>query len=278
MPASEAAARCFEGEYMKRERLTQIFEYIESHENVSTTELTAAFGVSEMTVRRDLAELEKQGKITRFHGGANVRREEVSEAAFELRIRLNRDYKTAIGRRGVEYLQEVVAANAPASIFLGSGSTVYSMARQMSPGLAAPIITDNLYISNVLAASERNTVIMVGGQLILPSLNATGYLAEKILGDFRIDCAFIGSSAIDEQGDLYAYNLLEAGMFSAIISVSKHVVVLADHTKLGRRNLVHIKPLGRQFTLITDGKAPQDCLSRYRELGAEVITVPCPVE
>ncbi|WP_101911307.1 DeoR/GlpR family DNA-binding transcription regulator [Marasmitruncus massiliensis] len=261
---------------MKRERLAQIYDYIENHENVSTLELTAAFQVSEMTIRRDLAALEKQGKISRFHGGASVRQSEKSEAAFELRIGVNYECKAAIGRHGVEYLQTHICSNHPNSIFLGSGSTIYCMAKQMSPGLSVPIITDNLYISTILAASDKNTVIMVGGQLILPSLNATGYIAEKMISDFTIDCAFISSSALDENGNLYAYNLLEAGVFSTVISSSKHVVVLADHTKLGKKNLVHVSALNQHFTLITDSHTPEEYLSYYRNLGTEVIVVSNP--
>lgn len=259
---------------MKRERLAQIYDHIDRHETVSTLELSALFRVSEMTIRRDLTDLEEQGRITRFHGGAKVRKNEKSEAAFDLRIGMNYDSKIAIGRRGVAYLEAYIQSCRPNSVFLGSGSTLYCMAKQMGPGIPVPIITDNLYTSTILMGFENNSVIMIGGQLILPSLNATGYVAQKTLSEFTLDCAFIGSSAIDEQGNLYAYNLLEAGMFSAIIAVSKRVVVLADHTKLGKQNLVHVKPLGKQFTLITDEEAPRECLSCYRELGTEVLLAP----
>lgn len=259
------------GDKMKRERLIQIYNYIEKHENVSTLELTKTFQVSEMTIRRDLATLEEQGKISRFHGGATIRNMDTSEATFELRRTKNPELKTLIGARGMEYLQDYISQNHPYSIFLGSGSTIYYMVRQSNTAFSVPIVTDNLYVSTLLAVSEKNTVIMIGGQLTLPSLNTTGHMAEKALSDFTIDCAFIGSSAIDEQGNLYAYNLLEAGMFSTIISASKHIVVLADHSKIGKRNLVYVQSLDKRFTLITDDAASEKCLSKYRELGAQVV-------
>lgn len=256
---------------MKRERLEQIYKYIENHGDVSTQELTSAFGVSTMTIRRDLDELEEQGRIARFHGGAKITKDISTEASFELRNRTNHEQKMAIARSGIEVLKTQLYPNRPASIFIGSGSTIYCMASQLDVKLSMPIVTDNLYAATMLASSCDNTVIMVGGQLMLPSLSATGYLAEKYMSDLAIDVAFIGSSAIDEQGNLYAYNLVEAGMFSKIISVSKHVVVMADYSKLGQRNLVHVKKLDRHFTLITDGKAAPEYLQHYRELGTQVI-------
>lgn len=256
---------------MKRERLEQIYRYIEDHGDVSTQELTSAFGVSTMTIRRDLDELEEQGRITRFHGGAKAVKEVSSEASFDLRTRTNHEYKMAIARSGIELLKTQLYPSRPACIFMGSGSTIYCMASQMDVKLSMPIVTDNLYAATMLASSRENTVIMVGGQLTLPSLSATGYLAEKSMSDLALDIAFIGSSAIDEHGNLYAYNLVEAGMFSKIISVSKHVVVMADHSKLGQRNLIHVKRLDQHFTLITDEKAAPEYLRHYRELGTAVI-------
>ncbi len=256
---------------MKRDRLLQICSYIEERGSVSTLELTSHFQVSEMTIRRDLAVLEQQGKITRFHGGAACKKNDRREATFELRTDTNHELKAAIGACGIRFLQEYIARNQPYSIFLGSGTTLYRMAELVDTEYPVSILTDNLHSATILASSGKNKVIMIGGELTLPSLNATGHMAEKELSELTIDCAFIGSSAIDERGTLYAYNMQEAGMFTSIIAVSKHIVVMTDHTKLGKRNLVSIASLNQQFTLITDSSAPADYLQCYRNLGAQVI-------
>lgn len=261
---------------LKRDRLEQILQHIQAQGTVTTVELTRLFDVSEMTIRRDLMALERQGKILRFHGGASMRKNENMEAAFEVRVNANQSCKKAIGAAAVAYLTEHLPDEPSGSVFLGSGSTIYCMATQMGTCPRAPIITDNTYVANTLAADPQNAVILIGGQLILPSLNATGYIAEKMISDFTIDLAFISSSAIDEHGDLYTYNLLEAGVFSAIIAASKRVVVLADHSKMGKKNLVHLCGLNERFTLITDGGAPDEILARCQALGAEVLAVTAP--
>lgn len=253
---------------MKPTRQEQIYQYIKEHENAGTLELAAYFNVSDMTVRRDLTELESQGRIARFHGGAFIPSEKATEHAFSLRAETNKSSKLAIGRRAGAFLQERQGTGEP--VFLGSGSTVYHFARQLS-SLGVPLITDSLHTALTLA--ESNSVIMLGGEIAHPSLNATGYLAEKMLSGLAIGCAFIGSSAIDESGCICAYNMVESGMCSTVISNSKHIVILADHTKIGKSNMVKIHTLDSKFTLITDAEVP--CLDQYRELGAEVIVTAC---
>ena len=256
---------------MKRDRLNDIVDYIRIHTSVSTQELAEFFNTSDMTIRRDLATLEAQGKVSRYHGGASIIEEKKDEAAFSLRMQLNEKEKQAIGQYAVNYLQSRITADKPTSVFLSSGSTVYWMSKLLPPGIVSTIITDNVYVSSVLAADERNSVVMIGGQLILPSLNATGYIAEKNLSEFNIDIAFIGSSAIDEKGNLYAFHLMEAGIFSMIIEKSRNIVVLADHSKFGHKNLVQITGINENFTIITDEKTPADYIANCRQRGAKVL-------
>ncbi len=256
---------------MKRERMEQIFQYIEDREEVSTQELTDVFQVSTMTIRRALGELEAQGKIIRYHGGAKAVRISQPEASFDLRSRTNHEEKMAIARSGIALLKQQRSAEHPLSIFLGSGSSVYCMASQLDVKLSMPIVTDNLYAATMLESCHENTVVMTGGQLMQPSLNATGYLAEKCMSDLALDIAFVGTSAIDAEGNFYAYNLMESGMYSKIFAVSKHVVILADYSKLGQQKMVHVKKLDGQFTVITDSKADPAYLQNYMQLGARVI-------
>ena len=91
---------------LKRDRLEQILQHIQAQGTVTTVELTRLFDVSEMTIRRDLMVLERQGKILRFHGGASMRKNENMEAAFEVRVNANQSCKKAIGAAAVAYLTE----------------------------------------------------------------------------------------------------------------------------------------------------------------------------
>lgn len=256
---------------MKRERLEQIFRYIESREEATTQELTDAFQVSTMTIRRALGELEEQGRIIRYHGGAKAVQISRTEASFDLRSRTNHEEKMAIARRGIALLKQQRSPESPVCIFMGAGSSVYCMASQLDVKLTKPIVTDNLYAATMLESCHENMVVMTGGQLMQPSMNAAGDLAEKCLSDLALDIAFVGTSAIDAEGNFYAYNETESGMCSKIFAASKQVVILADYSKLGQQKLVHVKKLDGQFTLITDSKANPEYLQHYRQLGARVI-------
>ena len=199
-----------------------------------------------------------------------------SEDAFGLRVGINQKSKTAIGLRAVQYLQENFDRLKKSAIFFGSGSTIFLMVQQLQDSLPMPAITDNLHVASALSSNPENTVIMIGGTILLPSLNATGYLAEKMLSNLSVECAFIGSSGIDESGYLCAYNLVETGMFSTIVNISKRVVILADRSKIGHSNMVRICPLSEKFILFTDKTAPQSCIEQYQKMGANVILVNCP--
>ena len=132
---------------MKRDRLNDIIDYIKIHTKVSTQELADTFNISDMTIRRYLTELEGQGIISRYHGGASIIEEKKNEAAFSLRLQLNEKEKQAIGQYAVNYLKSMVTIDKPTSVFLGSGSTVYWMSKLLPPGIVEPmpIITDNIY-------------------------------------------------------------------------------------------------------------------------------------
>lgn len=254
-----------------KERLIKILDYIEEHDGATTAELTEYFGVSEMTIRRDLIFLEKEDKIVRFHGGAGIKKHQRLESAFDIRLKTNYESKCRIAAKAAQYLENLSQSGQARSIFMGGGSTMYCMAECISEQLTATVVTDNLYVSSVLVKNPSNSVIIIGGQLVLPSLNVVGFTAEKMLSGFSMDYCFIGSSAIDEEGSLYSYTLSEAGFFAAAMNSAKHTVVLADHSKLGTKNLVQIARMSQDFTIITDHMAPAGILKRYQTLGAEVL-------
>ncbi len=254
-----------------KERLIKILNYIEEHGSATTLELTSLFDVSEMTIRRDLILLEKEDKILRFHGGASIKNRPRQESAFDIRIKTNYEVKCEIAAEAARYLEDLTENGQVHSVFMGGGSTMFCMAECICDHLSATVITDNLYVSSVLAKNPSNSVIMLGGQIVLPSLNVVGFTAEKMIADFSYDYCFIGSSAIDEAGNLYAYTFLEAGVFSAAMASARHTVVLADHSKLGIKNLIQIARFSKDFTLITDRQAPRDLLKAYESLGTEIL-------
>lgn len=256
---------------MNEKRLNDIMTYMRIHKSANVSDLCREFRVSDMTIRRDLAQLEKRNEVVRYHGGATVCKDNSAEP---FQVRLNDAYaeKSEIAMAAVEYLQIIAAEQKPKVVFFGSGSTIYRMAEHLDLPLKATLITDNVHVAAVLGSNADYTVISVGGQLLLPSLNVVGYSAENMIRSFPIDYAFISTSAIDPEGNIYMFNMLEASAFSAIIETARHIVLLADHTKFDKTNVVHLCRLNSKFTLITDSQTPEAILERLKKTGISVIT------
>lgn len=262
---------------MKKNRAEQIIEYMSHHnDTASVAELCEVFHVSDMTIRRDLQTLEKSKRVIRHHGGASLvltfSSPFVAEP-FHTRLSKNHSLKMIIGKLGSAYLQSLANTSDCSSVFLASGSTLHCMVSEIQyPLTNTTIVTDNLNVSQILAPNPNYTVISIGGQLILPSLNAVGHLAEKMIRSFNYDYAFIGAAAIDENGYVYTYNFIEAGTFLAILESAKNIVVLADSTKMCQKTFVQLFQLKKGNTLITNSDIPTSFRNTLSSAGVKIIT------
>lgn len=262
---------------MKKNRLEMIIQYMTEHNNTaSVSELCDTFHVSDMTIRRDLQSLEKSNQIIRHHGGAsliNIANSPFSADSLNMRLNTNYDLKTSLGKVGANYLKEILATSSCSSIFLASGSTLYCMANQINFSLRqTTLVTDNLSISQIFAPNPNYTVIMIGGQLTLPSLNSVGHLAEKMIKNFTYDYAFIGAATIDSEGYVYTYNFIEAGTFLSILDSAKKIVVIADSTKICKKTFVQLFKLKKGHTLITNSDIPESFKNTLTSNGVKIIT------
>lgn len=264
---------------MRKKRTDRIIEYMINHNNsASVLELCEEFHVSDMTIRRDLQSLEDEDRITRHHGGATVVRSSNSPfnaAPFQKRLNENNELKMVIGAAAANYLREVSSLPNCNSVFIASGSTMYCMALQMNfPLENITLVTDNVYTSQILASNPEHTVVSIGGQLILPSLNAVGYVAENMIKSFSLDYAFISAGSIDKDGTIYYYNFIENGTFNAAVESSRNIVVVADSTKFGKKTFVQLCKLKKGFTLITDSGISSDFYDLLIKNKVKVIVVP----
>ena len=264
---------------MRKKRTDKIIEYMINHNNsASVFELCEEFNVSDMTIRRDLQSLENEDRISRHHGGATIIRSSNSPFnadPFQNRLNDNHDLKMAIGAAAAEYLHEISSLPNCNSIFIASGSTMYCMALQMNfPLENITLVTDNVYTSQVLASNPEHTVVSIGGQLILPSLNVVGYVAENMIRSFSLDYAFISAGSIDTDGTIYYYNFIENGTFNAAVESSRNIIVVADSTKFGKKTFVQLCKLKKGFTLITDSGISNDFYNLLIKNKVKVIVIP----
>jgi len=236
------------------ERQDRIAELVASHGKVRTGSLTSLLGVSEPTIRKDLASLEQRGVLRRTHGGAVA-----------VRPPLERDP----ARRGVEHAQEKQAIARAClelisegdAIFLDGGTTVRELARALSTvRFPITVLTNAPAVADAVADHPMITHILTGGQLRPLSGALIGPLVLDNLERFTINVAFIGASGLSE-GGITVSDLGEAQVKAAVIERAQRVVVPVDHTKIGVADFVRVCGLDEIDVVVTDEK--RDRLEKF---------------
>lgn len=247
------------------ERRDQILRYIEQARRVSVNAICERFQVSEATARRDLGILAEKAKIQRVHGGAVAVLQAPQELPVYQRMAELPECKQRIGRRAAELIGD------GETVFLGSGTTVLEVARALPERSDLTVITNSLLVLNALIDRPAVAMIALGGHFRRSELSMIGHMAEEALADLRTDKVIIGIHAISAEEGLTNRYLPETMTDRRILKAGKQIIVVADHTKLGRVSTVSVAPLSVLDTLVTDSEAPPDFVERLRQAGVEVI-------
>lgn len=239
------------------QRQEMILADVRARGAVRVTDLVATLDVSDMTVRRDIAELERQGHVHRVHGGAVDAHHTAHEPDFAVKRTLAAEEKSAIARAALAWI-------APgSSIALSAGSTAHLLAELIAadPALRPlTVVTNSLPVADTLHAASRRDggrgldVVLTGG-VRTPSDALVGPVADASLGQLRVDRTFLGVHGLGPDG-LTTPNLLEAQTDRALIACARDVVVLADHSKWGVVGLARIASLESVDVLISDSGLP----------------------
>ena len=155
---------------------------------------------------------------------------------------------------------------------VGSGTTVLEVARALRTRPSLTVITNSLPVVNILAGLENLNVICLGGILRDSELSFIGHITERALAEVRADKVFIGTRAISLEHGLTHEFLPETMTDRAILKAGQEIIVVADHTKVGRAAASLLAPIESIHTLVTDKAAPQDFLDIVQERGLRVIT------
>jgi DeoR/GlpR family transcriptional regulator of sugar metabolism len=251
-------------------RQMMIAEEIRRHGSVRVSELTEQFGVSEMTVRRDLDVLARSGLIEKVHGGAMTRMPlSADEPSFESKSRRQVAEKEAIARAASELV------DAGQAIALSAGTTTWRLARHLRHTPNLTVITNSLPVADVLHQEKRPdlTVVLTGG-VRTPSDALVGPIAAATLRSLHVDVLFMGVHGMTEDAGFTTPNLLEAETDEALIASAERLVVVADHTKWGVRGLVSIARLDDADVLITDTGLSAESRSVLSDAIGDVVTAP----
>jgi DeoR/GlpR family transcriptional regulator of sugar metabolism len=224
-------------------------------------QLAEAFGVSEMTVRRDLGDLEREGKLTRVHGGAVGA---TSERPFA-EIAVERfEQKDAIGALAASTVGE------GQTVLLDVGTTTLQLARHLH-GRAITAITSNLAVYEELLPEESVELVLLGGVVRRNYRSLVGVVAEDALRQLRADVAFLGASGIEEDFSVVDTTMVEVPIKRAMMAAAARSVLLVDSDKFKMRGVVQVCHVQDLDTIITDAGIPDQTRSELERSGVEVL-------
>nr|BFD86285.1 DeoR/GlpR family DNA-binding transcription regulator [Streptomyces sp. Xyl84] len=252
---------------LAEQRRALILDEVRRRGGVRVNELTRKLGVSDMTVRRDLDALARQGMLEKVHGGAvPVVEASTHEPGFEAKSGLELTAKEDIARAAAELV-------APGSaIALSGGTTTYALAHHLVDVPDLTVVTNSVRVADVFHTAQRTsgqrqgaaTVVLTGG-VRTPSDSLVGPVADQAIAALHFDMLFLGVHGISAEAGLSTPNLAEAETNRRLVQSARRVVVVADHTKWGVVGLSSFATLEQVDTLVTDAGLPAGARAEISE-------------
>ncbi|SDN59623.1 DNA-binding transcriptional regulator of sugar metabolism, DeoR/GlpR family [Pseudomonas arsenicoxydans] len=229
--------------------------------DANVEQLSAALGVSEATVRRDLTMLAKQRHLVRTYGGAtSVVGVHEPEASLEERKTSQWEQKDAIAQAAAAHVQD------GDTVLLDGGTTCAALAHHLCSRQDVHVVTNNLLAVMTLANAPGVRLTLIGGDLRGSSMSTLGPLAELTLSRLSVDKAFLGADGVVAEFGLCEASAQQAYLKECIIKRAAQIVVLADTDKLGRARQQHWTPIEREWRLITGATADEAALAPFYAL------------
>jgi DeoR family transcriptional regulator, aga operon transcriptional repressor len=249
----------------RRERLVQ---FIAEHGYCTIAELSKAFDVSEMTIRRDVLRLVEQGKVRGFRGGVgSLSRQDITGSDYRLRDMKMADAKRAIARRAVELV------NPHSVIAIDAGTTGHQVAELLPSDRALKVVTHSFPVVSSLVANSGTEVMCLGGVLHPQSQSFDGPVTLAAIGSLQVETFFLAATGIGERGT-FCGNGFDAITKRALIEVSDRVVLLADSSKFVTSSMVKICGWEAIDLIVIDDAITGEQRRMFDQQGVEVVTVP----
>ena len=214
---------------MGNERQKEILEILYQKGRVSVAELARTLFVAEMTIRRDLTEMEKSGFLRRYRGGA-VLKINLGEMPISQRLLLDKDEKEALAQKCLPFLQDNI------TVFIDSSSTCQYLIPHLAQKKSITLITNS--ISALLTASRLHLpCILIGGEYYEQDMCMVGSLAEQTVRDLNVDLAFFTTAAISDDGIITDFDLRQTMIRRLVMQNAKQSIFLFEKEKRSKKLL-----------------------------------------
>ena len=246
------------------ERRQSLLDILRKQPGLRVPELAFVLRVSEGTVRNDLNALERQGLLTRVHGGAVLNQpDQFQNQSFNRRHQENAAAKVAIARAAAALVNDGDA------ILLDASTTVYYFAKALSERQRLRVMTNGFEVARELAQNTTNTVILIGGIVNNESSSVTGLLSEHIIEELHIQKAFLSCSGFSLDRGMTEVSLAEAQLKRKVIDSSQELYALVDSSKFGKEDLTSFAHPEKINRLFTDQNLSSNWLERLAQAGIE---------
>jgi DeoR family deoxyribose operon repressor len=255
--------------YERKKRMKNMLTLLhQKKEEMTVKEIANILNVSDMTIRRDLQDLENDRLVKRTHGGATIpdpSRTIHDVYVVEEQTGRNVNEKSKIGLKAASFVKP------NETIFLDSGTTTPFIARHLDRELPLTVLCYTFQNATEFYYRKHTNLILSGGYFHRDSNVFHSREGCALIKNNRADKAFISAAGIDETLGLTTYFYFEADIKRAIIGSAKQIILVADSSKFGKISTTYFASLNEVQTIITD----DDLSDNYREivqnLGIELV-------
>jgi DeoR/GlpR family transcriptional regulator of sugar metabolism len=226
------------------ERRQAILSRLERDGKVVASELVAALGVSEDTVRRDLRELASGGLVQRVHGGALP--PPPTSTSFAQRLSVAPEAKAHLAEAALPLLEGASV------IILDGGTTTLELARRLPPDRECTVLTNSPPVAAALASHPRAEVVLIGGRLLKEAQVTVGAAAIDALRQVRADACVLGVCSLHPELGVSCTDQEEAHVKRAMVAASAEVIALATADKVRTAGPWVVSPVADVTHLVTD--------------------------
>jgi DeoR/GlpR family transcriptional regulator of sugar metabolism len=245
-------------------RRAAIIRSLEDGESLSVSDFAARFGVSEMTVRRDLARLADEGMVA--HAGSKTSLRELPyEYSAEQKRRAGWRQKRAIASFCASLVED------GESVFVDAGSTAAEVARALAGRSGITVFTDSLLAAEALSRKARPRVVMCPGEYREKSMGFLGPLTLRFLDKYRFDTVFLGTEGVSLEFGLSVPDIEDGKTKTALVQASRRVICVADSSKFGKEWLCRICDVNAVECIVTDDGLNEQQVKQFTDAGVQVI-------
>jgi len=252
---------------MKRERIEEIAELLDKRGKLTLEQLEEYFPrVSQMTLRRDLFQLEEEGRIIRVRGGAMSVKEvqKTSGEPYTKKTTIHTDEKIEIAQKAAALVDE------GSSIFIDGGTTALYLAKEL-PDMNCNIFTNGIAVASELAQKKNVCINLLGGQLLKENLSTASSLSAIYFQDTNFELAIISATAFTPESGFSCNSQVEADLLKLVRKKAKFLYMMLDSSKIGKIMPYTFARAEDINVLITDEAFPEQLKEKFKAMDIVVI-------